>query len=369
MAMLMPTLYHLDQRKTANWTITQEKTVSQDFPFNIHDEALEEYVQRTYLQFLWLPDSLMPLHLLIPSLRRVNVPSQSDLNASIHPMHALLEPLLQTTRSATNKYHVELPQILINGGGAGEMEETMMWYSVSHEKLADSESLPEYVEGPWVDEKWREGYLERMERREVQIQILLYLYKLSLPGPTPPTKKSRRRKVKSTEPVMSTEECLEAFMDKLSMWQLVGSLNRAVPSTAGKTQDRDWTQIFAEEIVERGFGSQLSEYCALLRSKLFPSSPFSDDEDEDMLAVKPSTEPVRPAISRAPSTSRNPSPAPSSTAIKPRAASGLIRSRSRSLSVSLAQEQQERERASAAPPKKRILNREVSMSRVFKPKP
>jgi hypothetical protein len=85
-------------------------------------------------------------------------------------MHALLDPLLLSTRSATNKYHVELPRILINGGGAGEMEETMMWYAVTHEKpdesIIDGLALPENAEGPWVDEKWREAYLERMERRE-----------------------------------------------------------------------------------------------------------------------------------------------------------------------------------------------------------
>lgn len=47
----------------------------------------------------------------------------------------------------------------------------------------------------------------------------------------------------------------------------------------------------------------------------------------------------------------------------------LARARSRSLSVSLAQEQEARERASTAPPKKPMLNREISMSRTFKPKP
>ena len=110
--------------------------------------------------------SIMPLHLLVPSLQRVNAPSASD--ASIHPMHAFLTPLLLSTRSSANKYHTELPQILSDGGGAGEMEETMMWYALTHEK-ADEEtqsSLPESADGPWVIPKWRQKYLERMERRE-----------------------------------------------------------------------------------------------------------------------------------------------------------------------------------------------------------
>ena len=108
----------------------------------------------------------MPLHLLVPSLQRVNTPSLS--NRSTHLMHGFLAPLLLTTRSSANKYHTELPQILTDGGGAGEMEETMMWYALTHEK-ADEEtqsSLPESADGPWVVPKWRKKYLERMERRE-----------------------------------------------------------------------------------------------------------------------------------------------------------------------------------------------------------
>jgi hypothetical protein len=102
----------------------------------------------------------MPLTLLIPSLRRVNVASTST--SETHPMHALLEPLLLTTRSVADKYHAELPQILADNGGAGEMEETMMWYSLTHEKVNE-----EPVEGdPWHNDKWRDAYLRRMERRE-----------------------------------------------------------------------------------------------------------------------------------------------------------------------------------------------------------
>ena len=175
-----------------NWSLVHEKSISTDYPFELHAEPHEQYVARTYLQFLWLPQvsffllfvssisqvpkkketdcfndkSIMPLHLLVPSLQRVNTSSLS--NGSTHLMHALLAPLLLTTRSSANKYHTELPQILTDGGGAGEMEETMMWYALTHEK-ADEEtqnSLPESADGPWVDPKWRKKYLERMERRE-----------------------------------------------------------------------------------------------------------------------------------------------------------------------------------------------------------
>ncbi|KJA13217.1 hypothetical protein HYPSUDRAFT_209728 [Hypholoma sublateritium FD-334 SS-4] len=346
MATLESCFYHFDERRIANWTAAQEKSISQDYPFAIRDETPEDYVARTYLQFLWLPESLMPLQLLVPSLRRVNAPSTSKSDASVHPMHALLEPLLLTTRSLAEKYHVVFPQILADGGGAGEMEETMMWYALTHEKT------PEGKEDVWSDNVWRERYLEWMERREVQIQILLYFYKLALPGPPPHSEKPKKRSRKPVEPEPTAEDHLEAFMDRLSMWQLVGNLEQTSPSA----DDRDWTQMFVEGLVERHFKPQLPDLCALLRSKVFPSSPFSDTEGDG--ALSDTAEPQA-------STSRLPSPVAS---MPPRTAN-ILRSRSRSISVSLAQEQKERDRASTAPPKKRILNREVSMSRVFKPKP
>lgn len=105
----------------------------------------------------------MPLKLLIPSLLRVD----SDPSEP-HALHAHLKPLLQTARSASRKYNVELPQILSDGGGAGEIEETVMWYALSYEKADDDlwTRTSAVREGPWEDEKWRLKWLERMEQRE-----------------------------------------------------------------------------------------------------------------------------------------------------------------------------------------------------------
>jgi hypothetical protein len=107
----------------------------------------------------------MPLKLLIPSLLRVNYDPSSS--GDPHSLHAFLKPLLQTARSASNKYHIELPQILIHGGGAGEIEETTMWYALNYEQ-ADEElwARTSAGQGPWIDEKWRTAWIERMERRE-----------------------------------------------------------------------------------------------------------------------------------------------------------------------------------------------------------
>lgn len=39
------------------WTTTQEKTIARDYPFtDLHLETTDQFVVRTYLQFLWLPE-------------------------------------------------------------------------------------------------------------------------------------------------------------------------------------------------------------------------------------------------------------------------------------------------------------------------
>jgi hypothetical protein len=102
--------------------------------------------------------------------------------------------------------------------------------------------------------------------------------------------------------------------------------------------------------LHRRFKTQLPELCLLLRDKVFPNSPFSDNES---LTGSP--------------TSRSPSPSPNVTRNRNKSLSdNTLRPRSRSLSVSLAEDAQAR-RAGTNKAKK-ALNREVSMSRVFKPK-
>ncbi|KAF8649389.1 hypothetical protein AX16_005830 [Volvariella volvacea WC 439] len=160
------------------------------------------------------------------------------------------------------------------------------------------------------------------------------------------------------------------------------------------------------------FKTQLPSYCALLRSKVFPSSPFSDisspsssrsgSPDNSHNPVLTHPHPKHKALSRktSPLPSRHESALPSvpvlsTTSHRERSKSkstnttattstsgttrtkgdssarALARERSRSLSVSLAQEEEARKRAGSAgvSNKKRVLNKEISMSRVFKPKP
>lgn len=123
----------------------------------------------------------------------------------------------------------------------------------------------------------------------VQIQILLHFLKLALPGPRPsdaadlssssssavrirqrsylPGKWNRQQKPAKVPP-LSTRDALEVYMDKMSTWQLMHGLERAHPdytlttknvsgkesssASTGKADDeRDWIQIFAEDVVAR----------------------------------------------------------------------------------------------------------------------
>ncbi|KAK1232095.1 hypothetical protein PQX77_004753 [Marasmius sp. AFHP31] len=386
-----------------NWTTNQEKSVLRDYPFtDLAQETPDQYVARTYLQFLWLPESLMSLNRLAPAMRRVNVASGSfqSEELQVHPLHELLDPLLHTPRTAANKYHQELPQILSDGGGAGEVEESMMWYALSYEK-GDEEfeamrnTNPDI--GVWEDEKWRITWLQRMEKREIQIQIILHFLLLSLPGPSPPppppppelsSVKRRKQLRKKPAPTPSTEDRLESFMDKLSTWQLMVDLSSSPSKNKKRNEDDlDWMQSFCQNVIEPQFKSLLPEQCSLLRSKIFPQSPFTDEEDEPESQVTPPVD-VGPAETRptkrartisnlAPpksaSTSRFPSPALSTTSShvdsKQRHSSKQPESRklerSRSLSLSLAEEERERKRAASTGPS-RMLTREISMSRSFK---
>ncbi|KAF7430645.1 hypothetical protein PC9H_006354 [Pleurotus ostreatus] len=368
--------YYLRQSsKPQNWTASQEKSIAKDFPFSdIALETPDQYVARTYLQFLWLPESIVPLEFLIPAIQRVQVASTSTQ----HPLHALLEPLLLTPRSVRNKYHVELSQILTDNGGAGEIEETTMWYVLNYEKFDHTTGSDDEAR---ASDTWRKSWLTRMERREyvvafcydqfvftmdrVLVQILLYMLKLTLPAQPQPERspKRRKRKGRADEPAnsLAPEDILESFMDKLSAWQHIQNLE----STAGTKDNLDWMQIFCQDIIEPQFISSLPEVCELFRSKVFQTSVFSDGTSTR------SSSPDRDVEVTAPSraSSRAGSVIPEGDG-QERASSSrtLSRARSRSLSVSLAQEEKARA-ASVGFVKKRVLNREVSMSRAFKPKP
>ncbi|EJC99917.1 uncharacterized protein FOMMEDRAFT_170406 [Fomitiporia mediterranea MF3/22] len=363
-AMIAPLAYSLEDSCPVPWAATAEAQLHRDYPFLNQDATDQNFVIRRYLETLWLPESLNPLAYLISSLRRVA--SNYDKNASLpHPLHSLLDPVLLSSRTASDKYRIELVQILVEGGGAGEQEEMMMWYAWEHEKSEHEE------EGKVDEDKWRKSWLERLERREAMIQILLIMLKLSLPGARPDqareSPKKKRKKNKEAAPPESTEQLLESYMDKLAVWCLTASLDSAHPTSqaSGSNQgqrkvERHWTQKFFEDIVEPLFKTSLHEQCELFRSKLYPEPALSDADDSDIETLVDGRN--SRVGSRAPSVSRALSSRATSVAASSK--SSMQRSRSRSLSVSLAQDEAT-QRANLVGPK-RGLSREVSMSRIFK---
>jgi hypothetical protein len=75
------------------------------------------------------------------------------MDTTPHPLHALLDPILLTARASANKYHVKLPRILSDGGGAREIEETIMWFALNYERTGSGEANGGDNEGPWKNEK------------------------------------------------------------------------------------------------------------------------------------------------------------------------------------------------------------------------
>ncbi|KAG2336597.1 hypothetical protein BDR05DRAFT_1005729 [Suillus weaverae] len=216
----------------------------------------------------------MPLFVFIPSLLRIR--GTPDLaEDQPHPLQAFIEPLLLSLRATANKYHNELPQILADGGGPGEAEESMMWYALGYEKVDASAEHLDREDSAMLEDKWRSGWLERMGQRE--------------------------------------------------------------------------------------FKSKLPEKCALLRSKLFPNSPFSD-------------EPRSPGPSTKQSLSGSHSHHSSSTTAAGSQSGVTTRApaRTRSLSSSLSQEKEKERAASVSATQdkalQRALTRQISMSRAWKGK-
>ena len=110
------------------------------------------------------------------------------------------------------------------------------------------------------------------------------------------------------------------------------------------------------------FKALLPGHCDLLRSKVFPHSPFSDDTDT---SSPPSPKQQNKRLKASASSSRKTSPQAREMS------DGRPLERSRSLSVTL-EEERERSRSLSVGPgnmRRRVLTREVSMSTQFKAKP
>ncbi|KAF8517157.1 hypothetical protein BU17DRAFT_50121 [Hysterangium stoloniferum] len=265
--------YSIDNECPLAWPSTFDAAINEGYPFpDNEDQTTEEYIIKRYLETLWLPESLMSLVQFVKTLRRLAC-SPMQLRA----VHQALKPLLRSAQSTHDKYHQELPRILEDEGGAGEIEESMMWHAYSTERYEGKETQEIDVE-----KSWKKLWMVKMERRETLIQILLYLHILSLPPPPPctprPSPGKRKRKQARGPP---SPERLETFMDKLSVWQMMAAINiDTIQSTSSLPMTKhDWMQAFCEDVVSPLFKDRRPDLYNLLRTKVFPHSPFSDDSD------------------------------------------------------------------------------------------
>lgn len=112
----------------------------------------------------------MSLRYFVPSLLRINSsPSSSPGSTSCtpgHPLHELLRPLLLTPRIAAQKYHSHISQTVDDDGGAGDIEEHMMWFAYKNEKVEEDDQINASDGDFDAEYKWKQQWLERMERRE-----------------------------------------------------------------------------------------------------------------------------------------------------------------------------------------------------------
>ncbi|KAF9058444.1 hypothetical protein BDP27DRAFT_1139573, partial [Rhodocollybia butyracea] len=190
--------YVLDLKPPIKWLSSQETNLNQSCPFtDLNSETPDQFIVRTYPQFLWLPE----VNLLESSQCRLLTAFQSimplNLTSCINLGRCFILSL--TAHASTNKYHVELPEILDNDGSAGEIEETMMWFALSQVKSnvegqaerkrmcsnssENGSHSSHLIETPiWMNNDWRLRWIRRMGRRKAQIQILLYFLILWLPG-------------------------------------------------------------------------------------------------------------------------------------------------------------------------------------------
>ncbi|KAG0697074.1 hypothetical protein DFH29DRAFT_948023 [Suillus ampliporus] len=68
----------------------------------------------------------------------------------------------------TAKYHNELTQVLADDGSAGEAAESMVWYALGYEMTDANAERSDHLnreDTVMLDDKWRSGWLERVEHR------------------------------------------------------------------------------------------------------------------------------------------------------------------------------------------------------------
>lgn len=112
----------------------------------------------------------MSIRAFIPTMSRVHWNNPNGTSTT-HPLHDILRSLLLTPRTASQKYHERINQMLDNDGDTDGDEERMMWLAFKNAKgddefEAQTQDPDAAVNTYDAEEAWKDRWLSRMEQRE-----------------------------------------------------------------------------------------------------------------------------------------------------------------------------------------------------------
>ncbi|KAH9077742.1 hypothetical protein EDB83DRAFT_2311435 [Lactarius deliciosus] len=309
------------------WNHNQESTLFQHAsPFEpAYDgrstATLSERTRELYLQFLWLPESTMPLGQLVHMIQLLARPDSTSSSpdddapaaprARRHPAHRELERLLPRVVAAASSH--------AHASGGADLEASIMLFVLErHALLREDQSASGERACDSLDDKTR--WLSGIEKRDSSIHWRVTdalfskgantdpaAFAQAVPAlanapasPCDPSPCGRRMHKRgggllSGNPRAATmtavaterrprlgsilEDRLEGLMDRLVLWQM--ALPDAEASADGTKTVRDWTQAFCDDVVQPAFAQKLPEQYKLLRRKLFRIPQWtSSSEDE-----------------------------------------------------------------------------------------
>ncbi|KEP49978.1 DNA replication regulator SLD3 [Rhizoctonia solani 123E] len=266
-ASLAPLNVSFDEPSPVAWPSTYTLSSISDYPFGPpQDISIEAYVERRYLECLWMPEILEPLTALVPALQRVTPASDWTPNAGPHPLHSVLDEHLLSLVDIHTKYRKTIPALLEKEGDAQDAEEACIFYAWTHAQPTD-ESVNE--------EKWGKEWLYEAEKREILMQILLRMLKLTLPPPPVPKRKRRKDKVApEPSPYEETVSSLEMLVDRIGIIRQTATStvknDQAKAAGKGDAIGRDWAAVFCEDVLKPLFKESLPEQYETLRYHCLP---------------------------------------------------------------------------------------------------
>ncbi|KAH7327618.1 hypothetical protein B0J17DRAFT_680363 [Rhizoctonia solani] len=339
-ATLAPLNVSFDDPSPVPWPSTYTLSSISDYPFGPpHEDSIEAYVKRRYLECLWMPEILEPLDSLVPALQRVTPPSDWTPAVSPHPLHTAIDEHLLNLVDIHKKYRTTIPAMLEKEGDAQDAEEACIFYAWTQAQPSD-ESLNE--------EKWGKDWLHEAEKREILIQILLRMLKLTLPPPPVP-KRKRRKDNDEASPYAQTVSGLEMLIDRIGIIRqtAASSLKKEHDKATGKevVDERDWAAAFCEDTLKPLFKESLPEQYEILRYHCMPppsrdTSPAASDSSildipQSQSQSQPTAQPQPLQLARSLSRATSISSRTGSLSVRSLSRASTSQSRSRSGSVEL----------------------------------